>query len=128
VTDRPIRLVLDTSAVVAYTRGSIHVGEVLSEISDEQGAAALPLACLVEAAPAVADSARLMLLVNHPATSVLADGAELWQSLAAMREVVGRPDSASAALSAIDFDVDVLTRWPRLYDGIGYNMVIPIEE
>jgi len=34
-TDRPLRLVLDTSAIAAWTRGSISVGELLAEIDLE---------------------------------------------------------------------------------------------
>jgi hypothetical protein len=45
----PVRLILDTSAIAAFARGSIHVGEVLAEIADEHAVALLPLACLVEA-------------------------------------------------------------------------------
>jgi hypothetical protein len=38
VTDRPIRLILDTSAVVAFTRDetAIHVGEKLVMIAEER--------------------------------------------------------------------------------------------
>jgi hypothetical protein len=56
---RPVRVVLDASAIVAFTRESIHVGEVMAEIDDELGAAALPLPCLVQAIHAVADTHRL---------------------------------------------------------------------
>ena len=43
------RLVLDTSAVAAYGRGSIHVGETIGEIADEGAAFAVPTICLAEA-------------------------------------------------------------------------------
>jgi hypothetical protein len=51
VSEPDVRLVLDTSAAIAYARSSIHVGEVLAEIADERAVAALPLACLVAARP-----------------------------------------------------------------------------
>jgi hypothetical protein len=71
VSDRPVHLVLDTSAIVAFTRESIHVGEV--------------------------------------------------------DEIVGGLDAASAALAAVDSDVDVLTARPRRYGGMsGGGPVIPI--
>ncbi len=54
---RAVRVVLDASAIVAFTRESIHVGEVLAEIDDELGAAAMPLPCLVEAIHSVAEPA-----------------------------------------------------------------------
>jgi hypothetical protein len=51
VSDRPIRVVLDTSAIIAYAQGSsIDVGEVITEVDDEECAVALPVLCLVEAA------------------------------------------------------------------------------
>jgi hypothetical protein len=129
VSDRPIRLILDRSAVVAYTRGSIHVGEVLAEINDEAGCAAIPLPCLVEAARAAADHSRLELLVDHEATLVLADDPSKWRDLAALRDVVDSHDGVSAALAAIDLDVDILTRTPRLYAGVaGGDLVIPFDD
>jgi hypothetical protein len=41
-----------------------------------------------------------------------------WQALAAAYDVVGRTDAASAALAAIDYDCEVLTRQPGLYAGL----------
>jgi hypothetical protein len=125
---RPVRLVFDASAIVAFTHESIHVGEVLAEIADEQGVAALPLACLVDAAQAVTDQARLDLLVEHRATEVVADAPELWRALAATCDITGRAEAASAALAAIDFGVDVLTARPGLYAGLDAGgMVLEIE-
>ncbi len=49
MTQVPIRLVLDATAGVEFTRASIHLGEVLSEVADEGAVAHLPLTCLVEA-------------------------------------------------------------------------------
>ncbi|HET6950395.1 MAG TPA: hypothetical protein VFI47_08470 [Acidimicrobiales bacterium] len=62
-----LRVILDTSAITAFCRESIHVGEVIAEVADEEGAAVgLPVLCLVEATRTVADTDRLELLVNHP--------------------------------------------------------------
>jgi hypothetical protein len=129
VSEPDVRLVLDTSAAIAYARSSIHVGEVLAEIADERAVAALPLACLVAADPAVTDTAGLRMLAEHAATVVLTDGPDMWRELAAMAEIVGRLDASSAALAGIDFGVEVLTGSPGLYAGVGDgSMVIPIEE
>jgi hypothetical protein len=97
---RPIRLILDGSAIVAFTRESIHVGEVLAEVHDEQAVAALPLACLVEAVHAAADPDRLALLVAHRATVVIPDDPASWRALATTYDIVGRYDAATAALAA----------------------------
>ena len=55
MSDRPARLVLDTSAIAAWTRGSVSVGELLAEIDLEQGAVIVPMPCLVEAASQLVD-------------------------------------------------------------------------
>jgi hypothetical protein len=125
---RSIRVVLDASAIVAFTRESIHVGEVLAEIDDGRGAAAMPLQCLVEAIHAVADTERLDLLVKHRATVLISDEPADWQVLAATYDIVGRVDAASAALAAIDNECDVLTRHPGLYAGLNAGgLVIEVE-
>jgi hypothetical protein len=68
-----------------------------------------------------------MLLVEHRASRLLGDDPANWQALAATYDIVGRLDAASAALAAIDFDIDVLTARPGLYGGLaGGGPVIPI--
>ena len=127
MSDRPVKVILDASAIVAFTRGSINVGEVLAEVNDEYAAAGLPILCLVEGSRAVADGDRLELLVQHPATAVLALSPEDWQALAAIYDSVGRLDAGSAVLAAIDLDCQVLTGQPGLYASLANGgPVIPI--
>lgn len=128
MSDRPIHLVLDTSAIVAYTRGSMAVGELIGEVAAEGGVVAVPFLCLSQAAVQAEDSALLTVLATHPTTEVLADEAEEWPAHAALWEVVGRADAASAMLLSLDYEVDLLTGVERLYAGVGSNRVIPIEE
>jgi hypothetical protein len=118
VSDRRIKVVLGTSAIVAFTRGSIDVGEVIAEVDDEDAAAGLPVLCMVEASSVVADGNRLELLVNHPATGVLAPDPGDWQALAAIYDTVGRLDAASAVLAAIDLGCLVLSGRLGLYAGL----------
>jgi len=126
---RPIRLILDASAIVAFTRASIHVGEVLAEVHDEDAVAALPVACLVEVVHAVADTDRLDLLVAHQAIVILPDDAASWQVLAATYDITGRYDAAAAGLAALDYDVAVLSRQPGLYAGLDAGgLVVSIED
>lgn len=115
---RPVTLVLDTSAILEFTRQSLHVGEVLTQVDDEGAAAGLPLACLVEAAQAAVDGDRLDLLVGHAATVVLADDPGSWRMLSATYTLVGSFDSAAAALNALDLDASVLTRRPERYANV----------
>lgn len=127
MSERPVRILLDASAVVAFTRGSLDVGEVIAEVDDEDAAVGIPVLRLVEATRGVADPDRLTLLVHHRAIVLLAADAESWQALAATYDIVGRLDAASAALAAIDLNVDILTAQPGLYGGLaGGGPVIPI--
>jgi hypothetical protein len=127
VSERPIRVLLDASAIVAFTRGSLDVGETIAEVNDEGAAAGLPILCLVEATRAVADTDRLDLLVAHSATAVITPQPEDWRALAVTCETVGRLDAATAVLAAIDLDCLVLTDQPGLYGGLAAGgPIIPI--
>ncbi len=43
MSDRPVRLILNTSAILAYGRESIDVGETIAEVSDGSAAFGLPI-------------------------------------------------------------------------------------
>ena len=100
------------------------------EIDAAGGAIVLPLLCRAEAVTVnPADERWLDMLVQHPATEVVGDEPEQWKVLATIRNTVGRVDAASAALMALDYDVDVATRTPRLYAGLGGGgFVLPLED
>ena len=124
------RLVLDASAIAAWTRGSVAVGELLAEIDAEHGAVAIPLNCMVEAASAtIADRDLLEILVGHPATMLLGDDPGDWPVLAGLRTVLGELTLASAALIALDAGINVLTSHQSLYEKLGGGgMTIGIED
>jgi hypothetical protein len=67
VSDRHIRAILDSTAIVAFAHGADSVGEIISEITDEGVGFAVPDLCLIEAAADVgADHwPTLALLVGH---------------------------------------------------------------
>jgi hypothetical protein len=115
--DRPIRIVLDTSAILAYARGSIHVGEPLAEVTDENAVAVLPSLCLAEARWMVGDPGRLKILLEHPATAVMAPSSD-WRTLAELQKVVGTLDATSAVALAMDHRGVVLTARSGLYAGL----------
>ncbi len=106
--------------MTAFARGSVAVGDLLIDINDEGGCALIPLACLVEAAhkTAMLEQNRLEVLVDHPATFLIADDPDDWPALAAMRNLVERHDLASAAWLGMDAQVDVMTSDPRWYAGV----------
>lgn len=74
--DVEIRAVLDTSAMLSYARGHVHVGEILVDIAAEDDTCAgLPAVALVEALARVAGDdqarARLGVLVALPGVRTL---------------------------------------------------------
>jgi hypothetical protein len=122
---RPVLMVLDTSAILAYTRGSIHVGEPIAEVDSDGGVVGIPALCLAEVSWMVNDADRLKLLADHHATRVVAE--TNWVGLGENLSFTGRVDCASAALTAVIADCDVLTAQPGLYGGMaGGGPVIPL--
>jgi hypothetical protein len=132
VTDRPLRLVLDPSAVAAWTRGSLAVGELLAEIDEEGGAVGIPLPCLTEVASQTHDDGRtwLDLLVRHRAAVILPDDPADWRMLAGVLAIIGRPSYplASTAWHALELGVDILTSRPGDYEGLDADLVLPFRE
>jgi hypothetical protein len=123
---RPVSVVLDTSAILAFSRGSIPVGDTAAEVDDDGSLIGLPISCLVEARWRLADAGRLSLLVHHRATELIAAPGD-WSALAAALDVAGRQDAASALLAAVLWGCDVLTAHPRRYSALaGGGPVIPI--
>ncbi len=102
----------------------------LVEGDAEGGAVAFPLLCLVAATNANPDDEHwLDVLLQHPATEVVGIEAELWKVLAAISNTVSRVDAASAALMTLDYDIDVATRTPGLYAGLGGGEIaLPLED
>jgi hypothetical protein len=88
VSGRPVHVLLDASAIIAFTRRSIDVGEVIGEVDAEQAAVGLPVLCLVEANRAVTDTDLLDYLVAHPATAVTPVAPDSWRALAAAYDTV----------------------------------------
>ena len=118
-----IHLVLDASAITAYGQNLLDVGETLAEVADEGGLVGVPLLCLAAAAAAAAAAAgaasdMFELLVRSPAVVVFADEPGDWRALAAIMGIVKDLPAASAALAAIDWDCQILTRAPDLYGGL----------
>jgi hypothetical protein len=116
---RPIYLILDTSAIRAFARASIDVGEIISEVNDESAAVGLPVLCLVEANRTAADQERLEILLRHEAATVLDVRASNWRELAAMSAGIDSLAAASAALATVDLRCFILTSEPQLYTRSG---------
>ncbi len=117
MTGRRVRLVLDTSAILAFAEESLHVGETITQVDENEAAFGLPIACLASAHKA--EIQMLRMLTNHDACELLTVDVDEWQQWSAMSDVLGRLDAAAALLAASAFDCDVLTSEPDLYRVLG---------
>jgi hypothetical protein len=116
----PLQVLLDTSAVVAYSRESINVGEVLAEVADENGSFGIPVTCLAAGAIRATRRGRLELLISQPGCVVLPDLRDDWRPLALGMGIVGRLDLAAVLLAVSRTgDPSVLSAEPRAYAAAG---------
>jgi hypothetical protein len=124
VSERPVRLVLDTSAIAAYAT-TVDVGETISEVRANGAAFGLPVACLIEAAQLI-DADILDLVVGNDAMVIGVEPTR-WRTFAVMRSLLGRLDVATAFAAAEEHGCDVLTAEPELYLALGDDPpIIPI--
>jgi hypothetical protein len=118
VNDRPVRLVLDTSAILSFAKAEpLHVGETLAQVDENGAAFGLPIASL--AAAHLADPRMVLVLTGHHASELLAVDVDKWRQWSAMTSVLGRLDAAAALVAASSFDCDVLTCEPEIYRALG---------
>ena len=118
-------LVLDTSAVVAFAEGSVHVGEPIAEVHDEGGTVVVPVVCLVEAARRVSDD-MLHVLVDHHDREIAPLAGARWAAVASGIRVFDRLDLAVALLEATTRRGYLLTGEPDSYGEPGAHYVIPL--
>jgi hypothetical protein len=119
VKDPTIRLLLDTSAVLAYTAGSIDLGETITEVVDEGGRFAASVACLAEAHGLVPEerATGVSLLTRHPRFVTLPVIAADWDRLGYWTRELGRFDVATTVIEALDRpDGCVVTAEPSRYE------------
>ncbi|GAA0918030.1 hypothetical protein Vau01_105740 [Virgisporangium aurantiacum] len=119
---------MDTSAVLAYTEGSQHVGEVLAEIADGDESCAIPVPCLAEAAASIGeDPARLNLidiLTSLKHTELYDVLGLVWQDVYLAAPKLGTLGRACAALVvAYGLAPHVLTKDPAPYEKIGIDAI-----
>jgi hypothetical protein len=105
-------LVLDSTATLAYARGSLAVGELLSIVAEDGDTTIVPAACVVEAA-ALAEGAEvdmLRLLVNLPNVDVVPLQPELALGMGLLVRKGGGVGLAHAATEALAHDAQLATR------------------
>jgi hypothetical protein len=127
---RRIALVLDTSAVLAYAAGSMHVHEPVLLAAEDGDDVAVPLMCLIEAVrrdPTVdlrellhAEQVVTVVPDRHTDADLIAD----WTIF-----LDGREDAAAAAVLTYRHAAGLLTGEPDLYTIAGHrpDWVIPID-
>ncbi|MGN9811313.1 hypothetical protein ACTMSW_18365 [Micromonospora sp. BQ11] len=117
--DRPVRLVLDRSALLAYLAGSVHVGEPLHEVIQDRnrfGVTAVTAADTLALVDDLKDRATLHRLLGLDACVVLPTDGASWQELSYWRTYTGRADLATTVMAALDHDASILTREDRYGD------------
>ena len=117
--DVEIRAILDSSAMLSYARGHLHVGELLVEIADEGAYVGLPTVALLDAYTQVnADRpahARLGVLATLPGVEVLPlTSGEAAEVATTTRLVKGDLARAHAVWAALEHDAYYLTSEPQL--------------
>lgn len=119
-----VAVVLDTSALLAYTQGHVAVGELIAEVSDERRLVGVPATCLAAAHAVLTDEfaeALLMLLVTTPTIVVLGLGGEVGEEIEQVHQV-GRFARAAggdvgvghAVHAALDHEAHYATARPEL--------------
>ena len=117
--DPHIRLILDTSAVLAYAAGSIDLGETIAEVVDEGGRFGASAVCLAEAVRLVDNDQGLgvPLLSQHPRFVPLSALAEDWDRVGYWARELGQVDKATTVVEVLDRpDGCLVTAEPGPYD------------
>lgn len=107
-----VTVVLDTTAVLAYTKGSIAMGELLSIITDDGDSALIPATCLAEAHRRVTGDVGALASILQAIPSV-----EMSPLLASQAAEVGAAargrasiDASHAALEAVAREAQLVTQ------------------
>jgi hypothetical protein len=129
-----VHAVLDVSAMLSYARGHVHVGELLTEMCDEDKSVAVPIITLLDAATRLVGDTpgrtRLSVWATLPAVTVMSP---TWQDAMDISTVVpftsGDLARAHAVATAARFDVYYLTTEPHLVPAIlDEELIVAIPE
>jgi hypothetical protein len=119
VKDPAVRLVLDTSAVLAYAAGSIDLGETIAEVVDEGGRFGASAVCLAEAVHLVPELQALgvPLLTRHVRFVPLPLAGDDWDRVGYWAKELGRVDRGASVVEVLDRpDGYLVTAEPGRYD------------
>lgn len=127
MSDMPIRVVLDTTAMIKYGSGNVAVGEIIAELSEEEVGFAVPDVCLIDAARQLDadDWPALGLLLTHP-QCVRLELPPNWRDVAAAAQMLGTTGRAVAMLASVDHRAYLLTAEPEAFGGDDALLVIEV--
>ncbi|OZV82510.1 hypothetical protein CA850_09600 [Micromonospora echinospora] len=112
-----VAVVLDATALIAYTRGQVAVGELMAEVADEGRHVAVPAACLSAAYAAGRndlDAAMLGLLMTSPVVRIVPLGPETARQVGVRaRTVEGDLAMGHAAVVALIHEAHFATTDPK---------------
>ncbi|HCT75887.1 MAG TPA: hypothetical protein DGT23_04710 [Micromonosporaceae bacterium] len=117
--DHPVQLILDASALAAYGNSET-VGELLSEVEEEDHLIAIPQGSLAQALGANAHRGLLALLLERD-RCVEVDPMEDWEELGKFLGLVGTAHDlhdAAIVLAAVRYKAYILTDRPSDYTRI----------
>lgn len=117
-----VTVVLDTSAVLAYTKGSIAVGELLSIVTDDGDTVLVPASCLAEAhreSPPAVD-ALLQILSAVPCVALAPLRPDQAAEVGALARASSGIDVGHAAVEAIRNEAQLATQ-----DGAAMSRLLP---
>jgi hypothetical protein len=126
--DPPIRIVLDTTAVLTWIDPNpdraILIGEPIAELADEGARFAVPVVCLAEAHARAGDTKAIERIVAHRHGVVTPIIAGDWPALSAARIVLDRLDLAAAFMTADGPDAHIVTAEPEKYAAVADEISI----
>lgn len=118
--DRPVRLLLDRSALLSYVAGSLHVAEPLHEVIADRNRFGVTAVTAAEALAVIddpKDRAIVQRLLALDACLMLPTSGESWHELSYWRALTGRSDLASTIMASFEHNATILTREPHYGDG-----------
>ncbi|HEX6686099.1 MAG TPA: hypothetical protein VF062_25220 [Candidatus Limnocylindrales bacterium] len=111
-----IKIVLDSTAALSYSKGLPHVGETVGELFDEPGTVfAVPVVALAEAGTITDDAGLLVLLGHHERGVVTPVVADRWEELMTLSQLLGSVSCAVPYMLATAHEAYLLTATPDRY-------------
>ena len=115
-----VAMVLDTTAALAYSKGSLAVGETIAYLGEQPGRTfAVPIVCIAGAATTTDDMDQLVLLGCHGLGEVTPVLANRWREVVTLSQLVGGVEFAVPFLAADEHDAYLLTASPERYPDTG---------